>query len=191
MVPGARLCENGRFYRDGARAPHTSAGNIDIGGAGVAISTQSGLWSLFSHATDPSSVVGMDIRGAGGSRFPSLASAKWSLFSHAMEWKTHEQSLQDIGGAGGYSQRRPSDGRYFRAQRTLHPSSALGAQPSPWPSPPSSTPWQITVIMRGPSQPVRESVHNYDLRGGLAPPGALPLLRSRITPQIPLITWGP
>ena len=83
-----------------------------------------------------------------------------------MEWKTHEQSLQDIGGAGGYSQRRPSDGRYFRAQRTLHPSSALGAQPSPWPSPPSSTPWQITVIMRGQSQPVRESVHNYDLRGG-------------------------
>ena len=127
----------------------------------------------------------------GGSRRPSAASPRWSLFSHAMEWKTHEQSLQDIGGAGGYSQRRPSDGRYFRAQRTLHPSSALGEQPSPWPSLLSSTPWQITVIMRGQSQPVRESVHNYDLRGGLAPPGALPLLFSRNTPQIPLITWGP
>ena len=36
MVPGARLCENGRFYRDGPRAPYTSACNIDIGGAGVA-----------------------------------------------------------------------------------------------------------------------------------------------------------
>ena len=70
MVPGARLCENGRFYRDGARAPHTSASNIDIGGAGVAISTQFGLWSLFSHATDPSSVVGMDIMGAGGLAIP-------------------------------------------------------------------------------------------------------------------------
>ena len=94
MVPGARLCENGRFYRDGARAPHTSASNIDIGGAGVAISTQFGLWSLFSHATDPSFVVGMDIRGAGGSRCPSLASAKWSLFSHAMEWNSYEPHLR-------------------------------------------------------------------------------------------------
>ena len=27
--------------------------------------------------------------------------------------------------------------------------------------------------------------------GGLAPPGALPLLFSRNTPEIPLITWGP